>query len=237
MKVSHHSFTINAPPVSFVILLVHSEKLTAAAANGYTVCMEVREMEAGEVNEEMWRAIVRNDSKYDGKFFYAVITTGIFCRPSCKSRPPMKENVRIFRDAEHAAAAGFRPCKRCKPANLRLPDEDWVASIADWIDRHYNEPITLGALADLFHGSPYHLQRTFKRIKGLSPAEYIQHVRMAKAMNALASTNKPVTSIAAEVGIPNAAHFATLFQRKTGLSPTAYRNLNAKGNDKRRGGA
>jgi AraC family transcriptional regulator of adaptative response / methylphosphotriester-DNA alkyltransferase methyltransferase len=199
--------------------------------------MEVSEMEEGGVNEQYWQAIIHNDADYDGKFYYAVKTTRIFCRPSCKSRPPLIENVHIYRDAEHALIAGFRPCKRCKPGNLRLPDEEWIASVAHWIDKHYAEPMTLGTLAELFHGSPYHLQRTFKKWKGLSPAEYIQQVRITQAMKELAATDKPVTAIAAEVGIPNPAHFATLFQRRTGHSPTAYRHSRSQETDKRRGGA
>ncbi len=64
------------------------------------------------ITSEKWKAIVENDKSYDGEFFYAVRTTGIFCRPSCKSRPPKRENIRLFKTAEQALAEHFRPCKK-----------------------------------------------------------------------------------------------------------------------------
>lgn len=178
-----------------------------------------------EMTDTMWRAILLNDSTYDGSFYYAVKTTGIFCRPSCKSRPPSKEHVSIFRNAEHAMSNRFRPCKRCKPDGLKLPEEEWVDQVAEWINAHYSEAITLQSLADMIHGSPYHLQRTFKRIKGVTPAQYTQQVRMAKAKQLLTETDQTVMDVAIAVGIPNAAHFATLFQQKTGFKPSDYRQM------------
>ncbi|MGY4690963.1 bifunctional transcriptional activator/DNA repair enzyme AdaA [Salibacterium sp. K-3] len=174
-------------------------------------------------DQEIWQAIIQNDSTFDGTFFYAVETTGIFCRPSCKSRVPNKENVRIFKNAQEALSEHFRPCKRCRPDGIQLPDEEWIAQIVKWIDPHYSEPLTLDKLAELFHGSPYHLHRTFKRIKGITVAEYVQQMRISEAMKSLSSNNQTVRDIAVSVGIPNAAHFATLFQQKIGLTPTEYR--------------
>ncbi|OPA74789.1 AraC family transcriptional regulator [Paenibacillus selenitireducens] len=186
-----------------------------------------------ELTEDKWEAILNNDTSRDGTFFYAVATTGIFCRPSCKSRPPLKEHVRIFDHAFEAMEAAFRPCKRCKPDGLRLPDEEWMIQIIQWIDHHFAESITLQRLADQTHSSPYHLQRTFKRIKGITPAEYIQEKRMDYAMHELLTTHDPILDIAVRSGIPNAAHFATTFQKRTGLSPSAYRkkHIMDKGED------
>ncbi|ARW09061.1 Bifunctional transcriptional activator/DNA repair enzyme AdaA [Bacillus atrophaeus] len=106
-------------------------------------------VEKKNLPDEKWNAIVNNDSSYDGEFYYAVKTTGIFCRPSCKSRVPNKENVRIFQTAEQALGEKFRPCKRCKPNGLRLPDEDWVTQIKEFIDCSYSESLTLDKLADM----------------------------------------------------------------------------------------
>ena len=181
------------------------------------------DVEAGGMTDEAWQAIIGNDASYDGIFFYAVKTTGIFCRPSCKSRVPNQMNVRIFRSAMQALEAQFRPCKRCKPDGLRLPDEEWVAQIEQWIEGHYGETLTLGKMAELFHGSPYHLHRTFKRVKGITLAEHIQQTRIGHAMAELRTTVRSIMDIAIAVGIPNAAHFATVFQKKTGLTPTQYR--------------
>jgi AraC family transcriptional regulator of adaptative response / methylphosphotriester-DNA alkyltransferase methyltransferase len=189
---------------------------------------------AGSMPDEMWQAIVDNDLSFDGKFYYAVTTTGIFCRPSCKSRAPKKEHVRIFHDPQQALSENYRPCKRCKPNGKRLPNEEWVSQIEHFIQNNYAEALTLDMLADMCHGSPYHLQRTFKRIKGVTPAEFIQQTRIAKAMHFLSATDKTMIHIALAVGIRNPTHFVTLFKKRTGLTPTDYRQLN--GTKSRHGG-
>ncbi|MBO0588640.1 bifunctional transcriptional activator/DNA repair enzyme AdaA [Sporosarcina sp. E16_8] len=176
-----------------------------------------------QLTDEQWQAITQNDAGFDEFFIYAVKSTGIFCRPSCKSRDPKKENVCIFNDAAEAIAGGFRPCKRCKPTGLRLPDEEWVIQIGEYIDEHFHEPLTLEILADDCHGSPYHLQRTFKRITGLTPVEYIQKVRISKAIFELTTTDKSVAEIGLSVGLPNSSYFITLFKMKTGQTPKQYR--------------
>ncbi|WP_308634230.1 bifunctional transcriptional activator/DNA repair enzyme AdaA [Paenibacillus silvisoli] len=175
------------------------------------------------MTQDMWRAIENCDGSYDGKFFYGVRTTGIFCRPSCKSRTPLPEHVRIFASTEAAIAERFRPCKRCKPGGLKLPDEEWVDAIAAMIDNRYAEQLTLNKLAELAHASPYHMQRTFTRWKGQSPAAYLQQVRIEQAKRLLSESELPVSEIGERVGYVNAAHFATVFQRETGSQPTAYR--------------
>ncbi|MFP5112043.1 bifunctional transcriptional activator/DNA repair enzyme AdaA [Bacillaceae bacterium C204] len=180
------------------------------------------------LTEERWQAIINNDCSYDDQFFYGVKTTGIFCRPSCKSKAPKIENVQIFLKAEHALAEHFRPCKRCKPNGLRLPNEDWVGQITNYVDMHFNEPLTLENLADICHGSPYHLQRTFKQIKGISPIQYIQQTRITHAKQNLETTDKTINEISMEVGIPNSAYFATLFKKITTYTPSEYRHLNRK---------
>jgi AraC family transcriptional regulator, regulatory protein of adaptative response / methylphosphotriester-DNA alkyltransferase methyltransferase len=179
------------------------------------------------ITDEKWQAIIHNDASYDSQFFYAVKTTGIFCRPSCKSRAPNKENVRLFQNAEQALLANYRPCKRCKPTGQRLPDLEWVAQITQYIDTNYNEWLSLEILANMCHGSPYHLHRTFKRIKGITPVEYIQQTRITKAMEFLIHTDKAIADIALAVGIPNTPYFITLFKKITGETPSVYRQLNS----------
>jgi O-6-methylguanine DNA methyltransferase len=175
------------------------------------------------MNDESWQAIVLSDSSYDSKFYYGVITTGIYCRPSCKSRVPVRKNVKLFENHVQAIAENFRPCKRCKPDGVRLPIEEWVAQIVQIINSRFAEALTLGKLAEIFHGSPYHLQRTFKRVQGMSPAAYILRTRINKARELLVHTELPVTDIAFAVGIPNSSHFSTQFHAQTGSTPTNYR--------------
>lgn len=175
------------------------------------------------VSDEQWQAIMYNDSSYDTLFIYGVKSTGIFCRPSCKSRLPNKTNVFIFKNAEQALSKGFRACKRCKPEGLQIPDEDWVIQITDYIDSHYSQPLTLEVLANMCHGSPFHLQRTFKRIKNMTPVEYIQLVRIEHAKDLLKATEKTIGEIGRRIGLPNTPYFITLFKKKLGLTPLQYR--------------
>lgn len=186
---------------------------------------EIKRRIKEDIPEEKWRAIVSNDAAYDFRFFYGVSTTGIFCRPSCKSRPPNKENVRIFQHAEEALAARFRPCKRCKPTGEKLPDQEWVNQITDYIDRHFRDKLSLEHLADVCHGSPFHLQRTFKRVQGISPVEYIQRKRIQEAKHLLAHTDQSITEIAAGVGNSNVPYFITLFKKMTGQTPLEFRQI------------
>ncbi len=174
---------------------------------------------------EKWQAIIDNDATYNDQFFYAVKTTGIFCRPSCKSRVPKKENVCIFQNAEQALRANFRPCKRCKPTGERLPDSEWVALITEYIEKNYMEKLTLETLADMSHGSPYHMHRTFKKVKGITPIEFIQQIRINQAEKYLLHSDRTIADIAMSVGMPNTPYFITLFKKKTGHTPKEYRKL------------
>lgn len=175
------------------------------------------------ITTEQWQAIVNNDSSYDGQFWYAVRTTGIFCRPSCKSKAPRPQNVTIFADPDQALIAQYRPCKRCKPTGARLPDQEWIAVITEYIDQHYTEPLTLHGLAEIGHGSPYHLHRTFKKVMNITPVEYIQRCRINQACQELITSNHSMTAIGLNIGIPNTSYFVTLFKKKIGITPAQYR--------------
>lgn len=170
-----------------------------------------------------WNAICENDAAFDDVFFYGVDSTGIFCRPSCKSRVPKKENVRIFKNAFSATKEGYRPCKRCKPDGLILPAAEWVEQIAEWIDCHFTEPATLERLAEISHGSPYHLQRLFKRYKKMSPSEYVQKRRLEKAVELLRAGELSIKEIGKRSGFGNPAYFITLFKKTNGVTPGQFR--------------
>ncbi|MBC1499310.1 methylphosphotriester-DNA--protein-cysteine methyltransferase family protein [Listeria weihenstephanensis] len=172
---------------------------------------------------EQWRAICENDVAFDGQFFYAVSSTRIFCRPSCKSRTPKFENVEVFLDAADAIAAGYRPCKRCKSGGERLPDVEWVAQVEAFVREHYREHLTLSRIADGCHGSAYHLHRVFKAQTGMTPLDFVHVVRIWEACVLLETTEMRVMEIGAAVGMPNAAQFATLFKRAQGVTPSGYR--------------
>ncbi|SEQ71259.1 AraC family transcriptional regulator, regulatory protein of adaptative response / methylphosphotriester-DNA alkyltransferase methyltransferase [Virgibacillus subterraneus] len=172
---------------------------------------------------EQWKAIRENDENFDDQFFYAVRTTKIFCRPSCKSRVPNFNNVTIFYNVDEALAAGFRPCKRCKSAGFRLPDEEWVLQAEAYMREHSSEQLTLDSVAEGCHGSPYHLHRVFKQVNGITPLEYIHRIRMEKAIFYLRRTDKSIREICTLIGVPNASYFATMFKKGTGQTPRKFR--------------
>ncbi|MHA6480332.1 bifunctional transcriptional activator/DNA repair enzyme AdaA [Paenibacillus sp. strain BS8-2] len=182
-------------------------------------------------NEDEWQRIITNNVASDGMFYYAVRTTGIFCRPSCASKPPLKENTSIFRSADAAKHAGYRPCKRCKPTGEQLPDEEWVGAVTAYMEANYMEPLPLHKLAEAGHSSPYHLHRTFKRVTGLTPAAYVTRIRIQQAKELLISGDQTVAWIGNQVGLPNTPYFITLFKKETGWTPAQYRLMVAKGED------
>jgi len=179
------------------------------------------------VNEKLWQAIVNCETTFDGQIFYGVMTTGIFCRPSCHSRTPMAANVRIFSSIEEALLARFRPCKRCRPDKFHLgPDEQLVEATKYILDQRYDDPLTLRALAMELTISPYHLHRVFKRLTGITPAGYVRQKRIKSAKEALQfELSRTITDIALAVGFRSASHFSTVFQREVGHSPSDYRAL------------
>lgn len=178
------------------------------------------------MQKEEWHAIVHCDSSYDGQFFYAVKTTGIFCRPSCRSRAPKPDHVVLFATVDAAIDSGFRACKRCQPEKLHYPVEEMVHRAMRYMDGHYNEPLTLGVLAKELHLNPYRLHHIFRRITGVTPADYILTKRITEAKRLLMNTNLSVTDIAMSVGIVSASHFSTVFHKRTGHSPTVFRQQN-----------
>ena len=121
------------------------------------------------VDDKMaWRAVTNRDRSFDGRFVTGVMTTGIYCRPSCAARHPRRENVRFFATAKQAEAAGLRACLRCRPNDVAR-DEAAVQAVIDAIRTAENAP-GLDELAGLTGYSPAHLQRIFKRETGLSPS-------------------------------------------------------------------
>ncbi len=182
------------------------------------------------IPSEYWNAISECDSRFDKQFYYGVKTTRIFCRPSCKSRVPNKGNVLVFESAQNFLKLGFRPCKRCKPDNILLPNEQWIELICEWIERNYQEEISLNILADTFHSSPFHLQRTFNKVKGESPLNYLQHIRLTNAAKKLKETEDSIKYISSSVGFTNSSYFSTVFKKYYNISPNNYRKNLKYGN-------
>ncbi|WP_088810352.1 MULTISPECIES: bifunctional transcriptional activator/DNA repair enzyme AdaA [unclassified Listeria] len=171
-----------------------------------------------------WTAITDCDANFDGVFYYAVQTTGIFCRPSCKSKAPNYENVVIFKSSGAAIKAGFRPCKRCKSGGERVPDAEWVMDIKRFVASNLAEPLSLEQIAAACHGSESHLHRTFKKVTGETIHHYVIRKKLILAQEMLRKENLEIKQIARAVGFNNAAQFATLFKKQMGMTPSKYRN-------------
>jgi len=122
-------------------------------------------------DSEALEAVRSRDRRYDGKFVFAVVTTGVFCRPSCKSRQANPENIRFYESTAQAKQAGFRACKRCSPEQ-RFADNEKMIAVARYIESHADETLTLAKLASMFKLSPTHLQKSFKSTIGMSPKTY-----------------------------------------------------------------
>lgn len=166
--------------------------------------------------QEMWSAVQRSDANYDGLFFYAVKSTGIFCRPSCRSRPPKPENVRYFASADEAQAAGFRPCKRCRSDLLRYQP---MQQIAQEIKARLDAAATLADVGL----SRRRLTDIFKQEYGVTPKEYADAHRLRAAQDMLTQTDEKIIDIACQAGFSSLSSFNRFFKQQTGRTPTEYR--------------
>src|SRR5579863_9281851 len=109
-----------------------------------------------------WQAVEARDASQDGSFVFAVSSTGVYCRPSCPSRRPRRENVAFYKRPDEAEKAGYRACLRCRPQALQhSPQAEMVKAICRYIEQTLDENVTLSRLAKEFRQSPFHLQRTF----------------------------------------------------------------------------
>src|SRR5664279_203753 len=127
-------------------------------------------------SETQWRQVMARDARQDGRFVFAVRTTGIYCRPSCPSRRPRRDSVEFFPDPKLAERAGYRACLRCKPTEISAQAQ--AVTRARQLLEEAEGAMTLAGLSKHVGLSPFHLQRLFKRATGLSPREYQSARRM-----------------------------------------------------------
>ncbi|MBT2217902.1 helix-turn-helix domain-containing protein [Virgibacillus dakarensis] len=173
----------------------------------------------------MWDATVACNPEYDGKFFYAIKTTGVFCRPSCRSKTPKYNNVSFFSNAVEAQKAGYRPCKRCRP-DLKLINYDPIKSIIEdtkeMIKNNFWKNIHLNDMAAEVGVSCFHLNRIFRKRTGYTPRMYLEKVRIRKAKELLLTTGLNNTEIGYQVGYQSISSFYNAFKRSTGLTPSQF---------------
>ncbi|UOY93140.1 helix-turn-helix domain-containing protein [Ectobacillus sp. JY-23] len=178
-----------------------------------------------DIFHTVYEAVLTRSERYDGIYYTGIVSTKIFCRPSCRSRIPKPENVRIYSDIEAARQAGFRPCKRCKPeiSETYGPDRRLVQNVTEVIRTRYDEPITLQLLGTALHTSPYHLQRVYKQLTGITPAQMLLQTRMNTAKRLLVETTLSIAEVAFKVGFRSPSYFSSTFQTYTGITPSTYK--------------
>ncbi len=170
-------------------------------------------------DDARWNAVLRRDKAYDGRFVTGVLSTGIYCRPSCAARHPKRANVRFFTTGTAARVNGLRPCKRCLPDDVARDEAAVLAAIA--AIKQSEEPLALADLAQRTSYSPTHFQRIFARHTGLSPAAYSRALRDERARSALSGATR-VTDAVYEAGFSGPSRFYDNLDGKMGMSASAW---------------
>ena len=179
---------------------------------------------AATVADPRWAAVVAHDPEADGRFFYSVRTTGVYCRPSCAARPARPENVAFHATAGQAERAGFRACKRCRPDEAPRAEQQaaQVAELCRYIESADDMP-TLDALAQRAGLSAHYLHRVFKRVTGLTPKAYAAAKRAGRVRERL-ERGGSVTEAIYDAGYNSNGRFYGESNQLLGMTPTAYRD-------------
>ena len=185
-----------------------------------------RPTEADPMNEAVaWESVLHRDASADDRLLYGVTTTGVYCRPSCPSRRPKRDNVAFFSSAEAAERAGFRACQRCRPNRAKSPNTP-VQRARSYIDSHIadlgEERITLELLGDESGMSPTHLQRKFKEMFGLTPAQYIR-ARKSERLKDELKRGETVSRATFGAGYGSSSRVYEAADASLGMTPATYR--------------
>jgi AraC family transcriptional regulator of adaptative response/methylated-DNA-[protein]-cysteine methyltransferase len=176
-----------------------------------------------EAINPQWQAVLTRDAASDGKFVFAVSSTGIYCRPSCPAKRPRRENVTFFRRPQEAESAGYRECLRCRPKSVSgNPRQELIKSVCRYIEQHLDEPVTLAQIGAEFRLSPFHLQRTFKAVLGLTPKEYANSCRMRGFRQNLKAGHS-VTRAMHDAGYNSTSRLYSRTAAELGMEPAKYR--------------
>lgn len=175
-----------------------------------------------DTDERRWQAVCERDARADGQFVFAVLTTGVCCRPSCRSRHALRENVRFYPNVATAQAEGFRPCKRCQPEKTD-PQQQKVEKVAAACRLLEQEtPLTLEALARQLAVSPFHFHRFFKSVTGMTPKAWQQAWRARRLREALGQGAK-ITDAALSAGFPDSSSYYQQADAALGMTGRQFR--------------
>jgi AraC family transcriptional regulator of adaptative response/methylated-DNA-[protein]-cysteine methyltransferase len=171
--------------------------------------------------DEAWRAVLARDRAYDGRFVTGVLTTGIYCRPSCAARHPKRDNVRFFTTPAEALGAGLRPCLRCLPDDVTREAEAMEKALR-MLDQAEG-PLSLEQIAAGVGYSPFHFHRLFKRAVGVTPAAYARALRSRRAETALAGARR-ITDAIYDAGYSGPGRFYAEAPARLGMRPSSWRD-------------
>ncbi len=175
--------------------------------------------------ETYWQAVMERDSQANGTFVYGVHSTGIYCKPSCPSRRPRREQVVFFARPEAAEQAGFRACRRCQPrtsANAHNAQVELVQRACRYIEQHLDETLRLEQLGSELGLSQAYAQRLFKRVMGISPRQYAEAQRLERVKHQL-KEGISVTQTLYEVGYSSSSRLYERAPDQLGMTPTTYK--------------
>ena len=171
-----------------------------------------------------WSAVQNKDATQDGRFLFGVLTTGVYCKPSCRSRLPLRKNVRFYETPAEAEKDGLRPCRRCRPLTKSGIDEssERIHAACRYIDNHSDLPLKLGKLSSIAGMSAFHFQRTFKAKTGLTPKQYLDAKRVEKLKKELKRSGE-VTRAVYEAGYGSSSRVYERASTQLGMTPNEYR--------------
>jgi AraC family transcriptional regulator of adaptative response/methylated-DNA-[protein]-cysteine methyltransferase len=177
---------------------------------------------------KLWNAVLNRDTSATGEFFYAVKTTGVYCRPTCASRRPLRKNVEFFATTAAAREQGYRACKRCRPDDVAgnrstNPINAVVHELARQIEANPEQPFRLAQLAQRAGYSPFHLQRNFKAIIGSTPKEYQTAARLRTLKQELRK-DAPVSDAIYQAGFGSGSRVYEKTDGQLGMTPSEYRS-------------
>jgi AraC family transcriptional regulator of adaptative response/methylated-DNA-[protein]-cysteine methyltransferase len=197
---------------------------TMALLDESTLPVESRDMKTFLSDDDRWEALVARDPLAGDRFVYGVLTTGVYCRPACASRLPNRENVRFFETGKDAEQAGFRPCKRCRPEALgwKQPQTSAVLKACRMI-AEADAPLSLKELAHAVDMSPFHFQRLFKKIVGVTPKQYAIE-RRANLLRIHLKEDLTITDAMYHAGFGSSSRFYEKATATLGMKPSVYKN-------------
>lgn len=178
--------------------------------------------ELRQIDEQTrWNAVQTRNPRFDGIFVYAVRSTGIYCKPSCPSRRPRQEQVSFFASHETAEDAGFRACRRCRPRHSDDPRVETIKRACQIIESHTEGALSLAALGLELGVSPYHLQRTFKSLTGVTPRQYAAAHRVNQFKKYIGN-GETVTGALYDAGYSSSSRLYEHANSELGMTPATY---------------